>query len=155
MEEIALHVLDVVENSIAASATLIEVKVVEDEAAGVVTVEIVDNGKGMDAEALAEVVDPFYTTKLGRRTGLGVPLFAEAARQAGGRLDISSEPGGGTRVVATFGYDHPDRMPVGNLIETMAVLMCSHPGVDFVCEHVQDGTPLYRVDTRTVADETT
>ena len=155
MEELALHVLDVVENSITASATLVEVRVTEDEGAGVVTIEIADDGKGMDAEALAGVVDPFYTTKADRRTGLGVPLFAEAARQAGGRLDITSVPGGGTRVTARFGYDHPDRMPVGNLAETMAVLMCSHPGVDFVCEHVQNGTVAWRVDTRPAPNETT
>ena len=155
MEEIALHILDVVENSIAASATLVEVKVVEDERARVVTIEIVDDGKGMDAEALAGVVDPFYTTKAGRRTGLGVPMFAQAARQAGGRLEVHSVPGGGARVSATFQHDHPDRMPVGNLPETMAVLMCSHPGVDFVCEHVQNGSVAWRVDTRSAANETT
>ncbi len=102
MEELALHILDVAENSIAASASLIEVRVVEDEAGDLVRIEIVDDGKGMAAEALASVADPFFTTKGRRRTGLGVPMFAQAAREAGGEFTVESRPGGGTRVLATF-----------------------------------------------------
>ncbi len=148
MEEIALHILDVAENSIAASASLIEVRVVEDEAADMMTVEMADDGKGMTAEMLESVRDPFFTTKLGRRTGLGVPMFAQAAREAGGSFTIESAPGTGTRMVATFRLGHPDRMPLGGPRETMAVLAGAHPEVDFVCEHVRNGDLLYRRDTR-------
>jgi hypothetical protein len=148
MEEIALHILDVAENSIAASARVIEVRVVEDEAADMMTVEIADDGNGMAAEMLAKVRDPFFTTKPTRRTGLGVPMFAQATREAGGGFSIESAPGTGTRMVATFGLGHPDRMPLGDLRETMAVLAGTHPEVDFACEHVRNGVLLYRQDTR-------
>ena len=151
MEELALHVLDVAENSIAAQARLIEVHVVEDGAADVMRIEIVDDGKGMAAEALANVADPFFTTKRGRRTGLGVPMFAQAAREAGGDFNVESGPAGGTRMVATFRLSHPDRMPLGDLWETMAVLICAHPEVHFVCEHLSDGGTVYWVDTREIA----
>jgi signal transduction histidine kinase len=151
MEELALHVLDVAENSIAASARLIEVRVVEDGAGDVMRIEIMDDGKGMAAEALANVVDPFFTTKRGRRTGLGVPMFAQATREAGGEFNIESSPGEGTRMTATFRLSHPDRMPLGDLWETMAVLICAHPEVHFVCEHLRDGRRLHRVDTREAA----
>ncbi len=148
MEELALHILDVAENSTRASASLVEVLVVEDEAGDLVRIEITDDGKGMAAEALANVADPFYTTKGGRRTGLGVPMFAQAAREADGDLNMESRSGGGTRVVATFRHGHPDRKPLGDLRETMAVLACSHPEVQFVCEHVKNDRSVYRIDTR-------
>lgn len=151
MEEIALHILDVAENSMAASAKLIEVCVTEDEAADMMTVEIADDGKGMTAEMIEKARDPFFTTKLGRRTGLGVPMFAQAAREAGGTFTIESAPGTGTRMVATFRLGHPDRMPLGDLRETMAVLVGTHPEADFVCEHVRNGDLLYRQDTRAAA----
>ncbi len=151
MEELALHILDVAENSIAASASLVEVRVVEDEAGDLVRIEIVDDGKGMAAEELMSVADPFFTTKSGRRTGLGVPMFAQAARAADGNLTVESRPEGGTRVVATFRHSHPDRMPLGGLRETMAVLACSHPEVQFVCEHLRNGRSVHRIDTRGAA----
>ncbi len=151
MEELALHILDVAENSVAASASLVEVRVVEDEAGDVLSIEIADDGKGMAREELTSVADPFFTTKSDRRTGLGVPMFAQAASEAGGDLRVESRPGGGTRVVATFRHGHPDRMPLGDLWETMAVLVCAHPEVHFVCEHIRDGRLLHRIDTRGAA----
>ncbi len=153
MEELALHILDVAENSIAASASLIEVRVAEDGAEDIMRIEIADNGKGMAAETLAQVTDPFFTTKRGHRTGLGVPMFAQAAREAGGDFSIESGPGEGTRMVATFRLSHPDRQPLGDLWETMAVLVCAHPGVRFVCQHVRDGRELGRLDTRVEAGD--
>ncbi|MHC4198487.1 MAG: ATP-binding protein [Planctomycetota bacterium] len=148
MDEIALHVLDVAENSIAARATLIEVRVVEDGTADHMTVKIADDGQGMSPEMLDMVKDPFFTTKAGRRTGLGIPLLAQAAREAGGDFSIESAPGVGTLMVATLGLGHPDRMPLGDLRETMAVLACAHPEVDFVCAHTRDGEMLFHLDTR-------
>ncbi len=148
MDEIALHILDVAENSIAASASLMEVRVVEDEAADHMTVKIADDGEGIAPEMLDKVRDPFFTTKAGRRTGLGIPLLAQAAREAGGDFSIESAPGVGTLMVATFRLGHPDRMPLGDLRETMAVLACAHPEVDFVCAHTRGSEVLFHLDTR-------
>jgi hypothetical protein len=153
MEELALHVLDVAENSIAASASLLEVSVVEDGAGDRMVIEIADDGRGMTPETLARVTDPFYTTKPGHPTGMGVPMFAQAARDAGGDFEIESAPGEGTRMKATFRLSHPDRMPLGDLWETMAVLICSHPEVSYVCSHVVDGETVGRLDTRECAPE--
>ncbi len=151
MEELALHILDVAENSIAAAASLIKVRVVEDKTGDVMRIEITDDGKGMAEETLAQATDPFFTTKRGRRTGLGVPMLAQAAREADGDFDIESRPGEGTRMIATFRLSHPDRKPLGDLWETMAVLICAHPEVHFVCEHLRNGRRLHRLDTREAA----
>ncbi len=147
MEELALHILDIAENSILASASRVEVRIVEDEVRDVMSIDIIDDGKGMAPEMLAQVTDPFFSTKPGHRTGLGVPLLGQAARDAGGALTVESSLESGTRIAATFRHGHPDRMPLGNLRETMAVLVCSHPEVQFVCEHVRNGQSVYHVDT--------
>ncbi len=151
MEELALHILDIAENSIAASASVVEVCVSEDARADLLTIEVLDDGNGMAPETLGRAADPFFTTKDGRRIGLGVPMFAQAAKEADGELNVESRPGGGTRIVATFRHSHLDRMPLGGLRETMAVLVCAHPGIDFVCEHLRDGRSVYRLDTREAA----
>ncbi len=151
MEELALHILDVAENSVAASASLVEVRVIEDGSADLLTIEILDDGNGMSPETLGKAADPLFTTKQGHRTGLGIPMFAQAAREADGRLDIESRPEGGTRILATFRHSHVDRMPLGDLRGTMAVLICAHPEIDFVCEQLRDGRSVYRADTRRAA----
>ncbi|MDO8297255.1 MAG: PAS domain S-box protein [Caulobacter sp.] len=63
-----------------------------------VRLSVIDTGVGMDAEALARAVEPFYTTKdVGRGTGLGLSMVHGLAEQAGGRLVLASRPGEGVR----------------------------------------------------------
>ena len=76
----------------------------------------------MDAATVARVTDPFYTTRTTRHVGLGLPLYAMAAEQAGGRLTIRSQPGAGTTVEARFGLSHPDRQPLGDIAGTVLAL---------------------------------
>ena len=60
-----------------------------------VTVEIRDNGRGIDREDLERIFTPFYTTKhFG--SGLGLPLCQKIVRQHDGMLKAVSEPGSGT-----------------------------------------------------------
>ncbi|HYL80744.1 MAG TPA: ATP-binding protein, partial [Candidatus Acidoferrum sp.] len=100
MKEIALHILDIVENSLAAGATAIEIAV-EDEAAGNrLRVSIRDDGRGMDAATLAAIDDPFVTSRTTRVAGLGVPLLKAAAEACNGRLEVRSTPGQGTTLAA-------------------------------------------------------
>jgi hypothetical protein len=78
--------------------------------------------------------------------GLGIPFLKEAAERCGGGLEVQSQEGKGTRIVATFQLDHFDRAPLGDLGETMAILITGNPGVDFLYEHRVDGR-VYRLDT--------
>lgn len=61
-------------------------------------VEIADDGVGMEAEVLARVTDPFFTTKGRHGTGVGLHTVARFVESAGGALRIQSEPGVGTTV---------------------------------------------------------
>jgi len=147
VEDLSLHILDVAENSLRSGAKRIEISVTEDREHDVLTLEIRDDGTGMDPERCARAADPFFTSKPGRRVGLGLALLAQAAREAEGDFDVSSHPHDGTRVRATFRHSHPDRKPLGDIPATLHVLVTANPDVDFLYEHTE-GAEITRVDTR-------
>jgi signal transduction histidine kinase len=148
MEDISLHLLDVAQNGLAAGADRIAIRILEQQKENVMIIEIEDNGCGMDEQTAKQVLDPFYTSKPEKRVGLGLPLFAQAAREAGGDLEIQSAPGANTIVRARFQMDHPDFKPLGDIAETLAALAVGHPQVQFVFEHRQDDTVMCRWDSK-------
>lgn len=153
MEDLSLHILDIVENSIRAKASRIMIKVMEDIEKDFLTIEIRDNGQGIDEETIKKVLDPFFTTKTTRKVGLGLPLLSQAARESGGDVQIESEVGRGTRVKATFGYSHIDRKPLGNMEATLRALIAGNPEIDFIYEH-KKGELEYHLDTKGIRAET-
>jgi hypothetical protein len=131
MREIALHLLDIAENSAAAASKNVSIQVHEDLLRDRLTACVIDNGRGMDAETARQVQDPFYTTRTTRKVGLGIPLLKLAAEQAEGRFSLGSEPGKGTRVEAEFRHSNIDRMPLGDLASTFLTVLISHPEIDW------------------------
>ena len=136
MEDLSLHILDIVENSINAGAKNVELAVREDFAQDLLRIEIIDDGKGMSAEVVQKVTDPFYTTRRTRKIGLGLSLLSEATRMANGRMHVHSVPGCGTKVTATFQLSHIDRQPLGNIADTIVAIVAGNPGVEitYMCE---------------------
>lgn len=147
MEDLSLHILDIAENSIAAAAKRIEIRINEDKDKDLLTIEIIDDGKGMNEHTLQKALDPFFTTRTTRKVGLGLSLLAQAARESGGKVELSSKPHRGTTVKATFRLSHPDCKPMGNINETMCTLVAAHPEINFIYEHRKDNST-YRFDTR-------
>ncbi len=146
MEDLSLHILDVAENSITAGADRIEIRIIEDIRANLLSIEIKDNGRGMDKELLEHACDPFYTTRTTRRVGLGIPLLAQAANESMGNIDVTSKKDKGTTISATFQHNHIDRKPLGNVGETIVILIVSNPEIDFLFEHkIKDDS--YTLDT--------
>ena len=139
MEDLSLHILDLVENSIEAGASKVEIKIREDTKADWLTIEIIDNGKGMTEEVLKQALNPFFTTKTVRRVGLGLSLFKDAAQEAGGDFDIQSRLGKGTRLKATFQLNHVDRKPMGDMIKTILTLIVGHPEIRYVYRYQKNG----------------
>ena len=138
MQDLSLHILDVAENAIRAGGTKIVIEIAEDHDHDKLTVHIEDNGKGMDKEILKKALDPFFTTKGGKKVGLGLPLLAQAAKQAGGELRVESQEGKGTKVVAEFQLSHPDIKPLGNIVETITTLVAGNPTTQFVFNYTKE-----------------
>jgi signal transduction histidine kinase len=135
MEDLSLHILDIAENSLRAGAQNVSIRLVEDENDHALILEIEDDGKGMDDDTLKNAADPFFTTKAGKRFGLGLSLLSQASEAAGGSMKVERRTGTGTRIVATFDKDNIDIKPLGNIDKTMRVLKTSHPEVNFSFEH--------------------
>jgi signal transduction histidine kinase len=144
--ELSLHILDVLQNSIEAGANHIELCVDEHQEKDILRITVRDNGRGMSREMSQRVLDPFVTTRTTRHVGLGLPLFAAAARRCNGGLSVDSTPGVGTTVTATFQLSHIDRAPLGDLVSTLLAVMLSNEAVDLHYRHSVDGR-LFELDT--------
>jgi hypothetical protein len=148
LEDLSLHILDVVENSICAGATRIEITISEDRGKNELIIKIKDNGEGIGKKAMARILDPFYTTKEKKRIGLGLSMLAQAAREAEGHIKIKSKKKIGTTVIANFRYDHIDRKPIGNMADTIIGLFATHASaIRFIYQHKKDGKS-FVIDTR-------
>jgi hypothetical protein len=142
VNELSMHILDIAENSTRAGATHVSIVISEDTRLGIMSISINDNGAGMTEEQVRHALDPFYTTKPERRTkiGLGLPLLKRTAEQCGGSLEIHSRPGDGTSVKMTMLLNHIDRPPMGDLNETLVVLIAGNPNVVFDVTYDVDGS---------------
>ena len=130
MQDLSLHILDVVENSIRAGATEVNVTLTENRTENLLTLEIGDNGEGMDEATRRQCLDPFFTTKERKDVGLGLSLLAQSAEESGGQLVIESVKGKGTKIIATYQLNHIDRRPLGDLEGTIRCLRETHPEID-------------------------
>jgi anti-sigma regulatory factor (Ser/Thr protein kinase) len=137
MRELSLHILDVLENALEAGATEVGLEIDEDLRADRLTITVRDNGRGMDLQTARLALDPFFTTRTTRHVGLGLPLFAAAARRCEGDLSLASTPGRGTEVTATFRHSHLDRAPLGDVTGTLLAFLLSErgAGLHFVYRH--------------------
>ena len=140
MPDLAMHLLDIMENSTRAEAKNISLEIVEDSAKNALSITIIDDGKGMTDAELNRALDPFYTTKSKRSAvGLGLPLLKETAEQAGGCLVVSSVPRKGTEVRVRMVLDHIDRPPVGDINQMLQIIIATNPGVVFDITYTVDG----------------
>lgn len=152
MKELSLNILDIAQNSITAGATLIDITLEETDETLVISIS--DNGKGMSKELLAQVSDPFTTTRKTRKVGLGIPFFRLAAEQTGGTLTITSvsrddDPvNHGTTTTATFYKNHIDFTPLGDIVATLAILFQSCKDFDIVFTHKLPDGRTVEADTR-------
>jgi hypothetical protein len=138
MKTISDHILDILQNSVRAGATLIEIMVREEKSNDLYAVRIKDDGHGMTREKIQQATQPFFTTRTTRKVGLGLPLLKQNAEMCGGSLTIDSEPGKGTSVTAVFGYNHVDRPPMGDITGVLVLTIIGHDGIRFIYSHKTD-----------------
>jgi anti-sigma regulatory factor (Ser/Thr protein kinase) len=152
MLELALHILDIAENSTRAGAKNICINIEEGDIQDILRMDISDDGLGMSHETLEKALDPFYTTKKVRRVGLGLPMLKAAAERTGGNFSITSEMGVGTTVSVTFGLSNIDRQPLGDIPGVLVALITGNPDVDFRYAH-RTRHGCYEMDTRNIRKE--
>lgn len=143
MEDLSLHILDIAENSIAAGAKRVDIRIRESRREDLLSIEIADDGSGMKPDMVEKATDPFFTSRTTRRVGLGLPLFEQAARAAGGECRIVSRPGSGTSVTGVFRYSHVDRQPLGDIAGTLLTLVVGNPGMEFTCRRQTDDMDVF------------
>jgi hypothetical protein len=127
VRDLSLHILDIIQNSITANASTVVLKITVDAANDKLTIYIEDNGIGMSEKLLKDITNPFSTTRRTRKVGLGISLFTASAQRAGGELVIESNLGIGTALSASFQLSHIDRLPLGDLSETIISVILTKP----------------------------
>lgn len=148
MRELSLHLLDLIENSIRANATIIRIRIEKNTAGNELKIKVEDNGYGMIVKP-EEALNPFFTTKDGKRTGLGLSLFAEAVEEAEGKLNIEKSSLGGISVSATMKLTHINRKPLGDLAGSLSPLILAYPHLDIQLLF-RDGEKKFYLSTRQV-----
>ncbi len=151
MRELSDNIMDIAQNSISAGATLTEVHVKVSHADNLITFVLKDDGCGMSEELVKSVTEPFTTTRKTRKVGLGLPLLKQTAEMTGGTMDIQSAVGVGTVVTATFGLDHIDRPPMGDVAGAWFSLVVMNPEKDFLFTYDYDGQ-VFTFDTRIIRE---
>ncbi len=151
MQDLSLHVLDLIQNCVEAGAGTVRISLDESGLDGVVALEVSDDGRGMSPELLARVKDPFTTTRTTRRVGMGIPLIQQAVQAAGGDLSMESREGHGTTIRAWFLRDHIDAPPLGDVAQSVAIAIATNPGVRFVYTHTA-ANGSFCVDSKQIAE---
>ena len=73
-----------------------------------VAVDVADDGNGIAPEVLPKIFDPFFSTKeIGKGTGLGLSISYKIVQQHGGRINVESKVGSGTRFTVWLPFKPP------------------------------------------------
>lgn len=135
-------IADITQNSVEAKASKVKVELTETKEK--VIVYIRDNGKGMSAETLKKVQDPFYTDGVKhpkRKIGMGIPFLIQTVTETEGDYKIESTLGEGTTVYMMFNLQNIDTPPLGDvtgLFRQLMLLKNDLPDYDLEIERTKD-----------------
>ena len=138
MEDLAMHMMEIIMNSITANSHNIEIDILDSVKKNVIEMTIKDDGKGMTKEFLCKIVDPFTTGRDTRKVGLGVSFMKGLTEMCDGSFDIESEVGKGTTLKAVVRRDNIDVPPLGDLGEMMMQCIMADESKDFVFSYRTD-----------------
>ena len=139
MHDLSLYLLDILENSVRAGATVIATAIVADRERDELSILVEDDGPGLPVEP-EQALDPFFTTKANKKTGLGLSLFRQAAEAAGGGLSVGrSGELGGASVRVWMRLGDVDRPPLGDVAASVATMVVTNPEFEFRVDVTDDG----------------
>ena len=151
MKEIALHIMDLMENSVRAKASSIKLTIKESTTDNLYSVTIEDDGVGMSPEFVSRVTDPYTTTRTTRKVGLGLPLIKMNTEIAGGGMSIDSEVGRGTILSFWYAHDSWDRPPLGDIAGTIVMLAANNENKRIIYKHISKKGE-YTFDTKEIKE---
>lgn len=154
MTELSLHILDIVQNSLKADSTHIEIHICidrRDNGADFLRIAVSDNGKGMSDGEIKNAFSPISRIKRGVRGGFGLSLLEDAAERAGGNVEIASKTGQGTTVKADFLLASPDRLPLGDIKATIRLIITANTDINTVFVYEVFGES-FSLSTAEIAD---
>lgn len=137
LKELSLNVLDIVQNSIKANASLVHIFVNISTLDNLLTITVKDNGSGFDVNAYKNSLN------IGKRNhnkqgGCGISLFKESAEKTGGSFKIISTVGKGTEIISSYILNSPCRSPLGDINATIEALFFCCNNTDFVYTYKVD-----------------
>lgn len=135
MNEISLEILDIIENSIRANATKVEVTILEDKIDNLLKITISDNGDGMSEEQLLLAQTSSFSTKACANCGKGIINFKADALKSDGDFKINSQIHIGTTITVTFVFNHKNRKPLGNIPLTFQTIFLLNPTIQFILNY--------------------
>jgi hypothetical protein len=136
MDDLSLYLLDLIQNSIQAKASLIKLTIDFDE---MLTIIIEDNGLGLSKEKLKIVDSPFYTTRKTRKVGLGLSLIKLLTEQTDGSFSIESIENVKTTLTLKFNHNHIDMPSIGNIGELIYFVSVHEQVDDFIFQYKING----------------
>ncbi len=128
-------IADLTQNATEANSTHVKLDFIETQET--LSIIITDNGKGMNADTLKRVKDPFYTDGIkhpNRKVGLGIPFLMQTVMSTNGEWDIQSTEGKGTRVSMTFDLTNIDTPPIGNVTGLFRQVLILHGDYELIIE---------------------
>lgn len=152
MKEVALHILDILQNSVRAAATIIQLEIEESFSENLIKIKIEDNGKGIEKSMLLNIYDPYVTSRTTRKIGMGLALLKYHAELCGGGIEIESEVGKGSLVRIWFQMDHIDRQPIGDIAGVVRNMISSGNKYEFYYRHSTD-TGEFEISTLEIKTE--
>lgn len=151
MNEISMTIYDLVMNSLVVNSTVVKITIRVSVSLNIFEIIIEDDGDGISKDRLATINDPFSTSRTTRKVGMGISLFEMDCLQAGGRFEIDSRLGTGTRVEGSYKLDHIDRPPLGNIVDTIFLLSIYDEKIDIVYNFVFEENK-YTYDTKEIKE---
>ncbi|MBN1859203.1 sensor histidine kinase [Candidatus Bipolaricaulota bacterium] len=151
IEELDMHILDLVQNAMTAQSSRIDITLDRDTFVDVLKLQVRDNGRGMDEQTRHRVERGFYSTKCPKCVGLGIPLLRETAEHCDGTFSLRSHSGEGTTITATFRASHIDLPPFGNLEATFLDIVATS-GHTRVCIDYRDDGHSFKLDTQQIRE---
>ncbi len=130
MKDLSLHILDIVENSVKAGAKTVTLEFSWHDT--VFSFSVADDGPGFPKEIKEAPADPFRTTRIERKVGLGLALLKNSAEQCGGKLKIGRNEKGGVKIEADFDLSHIDSKPLGDIADLIITCMTAWPQMDWI-----------------------